>query len=172
MPPLKPVLQCQAEMDCAGVDEVVLVALCLDDPDTLWPYTVKPHHKAQTKLREAVTDFWEIVQSGKAPKPNYDRDGAALSAVSLLTPKAPDILRPDDPEGELDGKVAHYMALSKAKGTTEREIKALKAEFLELLMDYEVLETAGHRIKVGQMAERQQPATTIKAHVRLYPKKK
>lgn len=88
----------------------------------------RPKLYAETERR--VAEFWESVRSNKPPKPDYTRDGDALSELYGSPDETVIDLRRDNRMPEL---MQEYLDAKEAERATGCRVDAAKAEILEKL---------------------------------------
>lgn len=77
--PIDYLLQCQAQLACTGKPRHGLVA-CVGG-NSLYRMEIARHDRVVAKIENAVRRFWQSIDEGKEPKPNFAADAAAISQL-------------------------------------------------------------------------------------------
>lgn len=143
-PPLHYLLQSQAYQGLAGVAWGDVIVLVGGNELRRFQYEFRPTVYAEVERR--VADFWQSIEAGRAPKPDYARDGASIATV---------IGEPDDTLIDLTRNnraallAAEFLdAKSRAKAA-DADAEAAKAELLETIGTAGAAMLEGYRVGCG-----------------------
>lgn len=158
-PPFWIVLQLQTELMLTGATWGVVAALLIDP----WRfdvaiYEIEAHAGAHKRIRQAVQDFWQAVDSRQQPRADFERDSALLSAMyPVEQPGAELDLRHDNRMPEL---VSRWRELTAAGNAAEAELDTVKAEIKERMGSAAAANGNGWRItwKTQHWKEQFRPA--------------
>lgn len=78
-PPLRYLLQVQAQLACTGASDAILIALIAGD--RLVKCDIPRHDDAIDEIRRRVTAFWSSIANDEEPPPEFGRDGEAMRSV-------------------------------------------------------------------------------------------
>lgn len=79
--PMHILLQVQHELACTGLSKAWLVALV--GGNRLLRMIVEARPVTQQKLCDAVISFWDSIEDGREPDPDFTEDGDAIAALSV-----------------------------------------------------------------------------------------
>lgn len=141
-PPINYLLQIQSYTGLAGCDWGDVIVLVGGNELRRFQYDFRPVVYADIEARVAA--FWQSVRAGKAPKPDYTRDGETIAA-----------LHPDATDAVIDMRRdnrAHILAVEfiEAKAREKAaagEADAIKAEMLDKLGDAGTALLEGYTVK-------------------------
>jgi predicted phage-related endonuclease len=130
-PPLWIALQAMAEMHLTESDFAIIAALVVDD----WALTLETVEvpylpKLVEQMREKVTLFWQMVELGHLPAPDYGEDGKTIAKVFAEDDGTELDLSTDN---ELPEIVDQLTALKMARKTAEDGIEEAQAKILHRL---------------------------------------
>lgn len=127
-PPLNYLLQSQSYQGLAGVTWGDVIVLVGGNDLRRFQYDFRP--KVYAEIEARVAEFWRDVEAGKAPKPDYSRDGKAISEI-YGDPSATVIdMRHDNRMPEL---LTEYLAAREAEVLAGARVDACKAEIMDKL---------------------------------------
>src|SRR3546814_4593265 len=113
--------------DCDWGDVIVLVG---GNELRRFEYEFRPVIYADIEAR--VEAFWQSIRKGKAPRPEYSRDGDVIAEIySNATDDVKD-LRADNRAVMM---AAEYLSAKQMEKQSAAEADAIKAEFMELIGD-------------------------------------
>lgn len=130
-PPLNYLLQSQTYQGLAKVqwgDMIVLVG-----GNELRRYQYDFRAKLFTEIETRVAEFWQSVQSGKAPKPDYAKDGRAVAELYGNPGDTAVDLRRDNRMPEL---LTEYLEAKEAEALAGARVDAAKCELLEKMGEH------------------------------------
>lgn len=106
------------------------VAVLVVDPYDFHVIDVPVHEKLIRRIRNLVTDFWTMVESGKEPEPDWLRDGAAVAEVYRDSmPDRKDLTA----SSELDHAAARFVDAREAHTLSGKAIDDLRPRILHAL---------------------------------------
>jgi hypothetical protein len=167
-PPLWIALQAMAEMHLTESDFAIIAALVVDD----WALTLEtvevPYLPRQVEqMREKVVLFWQMVELGHLPAPDYGEDGKTIAQVYLEDHGDELDLTADN---ELPEIVSQLTALRMARKTADDGIDEAQARIRHRLGNAHSARYQGGRItltpvnvKAHQVAASSYRRLTIKA---------
>lgn len=127
-PPLNYLLQSQSYQGLAGVTWGDVIVLVGGNELRRFQYNFRP--KVYAEIEARVAEFWRDVEAGKAPKPDYGRDGKAIAEI-YGDPTATVIdMRHDNRMPEL---LTEYLAAREAEVLAGARVDAFKAEIMDKL---------------------------------------
>lgn len=141
-PPINYLLQIQSYIglaDCNWGDVIVLVG---GNELRRFEYDFRPVVYADIEAR--VASFWQSVRSGKAPKPDYTRDGDTIASLVPNATNAVIDLRRDNRAACL---AVDWMDAKAREKAAAAEADAIKAEFLDKLGDAGTALLDGYSVK-------------------------
>lgn len=140
-PPLNYLLQSLAYQGLAQVEWGDVIVLVGGNELRRYQYEFRPVIFADMEAR--VAEFWASVRAGKPPKPDYHRDGAAISEVNGLSDGGLIDLRHWNRGTEL---AATFMEAKQRERLAKDEAEAAKAEMLERMGDATSAMLEGFRV--------------------------
>lgn len=146
-PPLNYLLQVQAYLGLACRNWGDVVVLVGGNELRRFQYEFRP--ALYVEIEKRVAEFWASIRAGKAPKPDYSRDGDTIAG---LHPTATDEvldLRSDNRAHDL---AATWLAASERKKAAEADAEAAKAELLDKLGGAGVALLEGMTVKCPSVA--------------------
>lgn len=129
-PPLNYELQLQDQMACTDRKWGCLAVLIGGNNLRMFEYDARPATAA--KLCAAVTSFWGSIIANEPPKPDYSRDGDALSAIYAATSLNGVIDLSED--NRFPTLCADYKMARKVAGEADKLGDSIKAEMLEKII--------------------------------------
>jgi predicted phage-related endonuclease len=141
-PPLQYQLQAMAYMGLSGSswgDIVILVG-----GNELRRFQIEFRPKLFAEIERRVEAFWQSIRDGKAPKPDYTRDGATIA--ELNTPGGDDLI---DLQGDNLAAIAaaEYLASDEISKEAAKRREAAKAELMDKLGEAGVAKLDGFIVK-------------------------
>lgn len=143
-PPLNYQLQAQTYAGLAKVGWCEVVSLVGGNDPRRFPMEFRPSVYASIEAR--VAEFWRSVEGGKAPKPDYARDGETIASA---------IGAPDDTLIDLRRNnraallAADFLEAKAREKAAARDADAAKAELLETIGTAGAAMLEGYRIGCG-----------------------
>ena len=164
--PMHIILQLQAQMACAKKDRGYLVA-CVGG-NRLYTAEIQAHAGTQARMEKAVTAFWQSIDAGDEPDPNFLKDAEAIAELYRMAGEA---------ELDLTGnnRLTHlcheYQAASEDAKEAENRKKAAKAEMITIIGDAKKVVLGGFKISATTTKDQEVQAHTKKGYrnFRLYP---
>lgn len=129
VPPLWIILQVQQEMLLEGVSWGAIAVLVVDPWS--WPihiYELKAHAGTHEILLSHVTRFWEHLDKGEEPAPDYARDSETLKSLYPRDNGEILDLSGDNYMNELIGNYESAKAALKARAADEKALKTIETE--------------------------------------------
>lgn len=125
-PPAHYLLQNLTYQGLAGCDWGDVIVLVGGNKLERFQYDIRPKIYADIEARVAA--FWQSVRDGKAPKPDYSRDGRTLvDVIGAPTDEVID-LRNDFDAGDLAGQ---YLAAKEVEKAAVQRADTIKAQLIE-----------------------------------------
>lgn len=125
--PLKYELQLQQEMMCSGEARADLAVLV--GGNTMHRYERTPRPAIVQIIAEAIEEFWQSIDAGTPPKPDYARDGAHLAALIKMQDGTSKDFRGNNYLNNLCGE---YLQWSKKEAEAKKAKEAIRAELLDM----------------------------------------
>ena len=129
-PPLWIAIQAMCEQHLTGVDFALVAALVIDYGLTLELVDVPYVPKLIESARDRVVSFWELVDAGKLPPPDYGADKKHLAAVYAQDDGTELDLTGDNAFPEI---VERFEALKMARQTAQDGVDEAQAEIMHRL---------------------------------------
>lgn len=126
-PPLYAVIQAIVEAHLTGAAWAGVAALVVGHGIELSIVDVPLHAGIIERVRSETAAFWRMVESGKAPDPDYGHDGAILAAVYAEADGSEIDLRGDN---EIGGLLAERAAISADMSIAKKRADEIKAALL------------------------------------------
>jgi putative phage-type endonuclease len=152
-PPTWVALQTLTEMMLADASRG-LIAVLIVDPWSLdlKLYDVPRNEAAETRLKEAVAQFWDDIANDREPKVDYARDRDLISFIyPRSTPGAEIDLSTDNRIQEILAKRARMMRLM---GMAEERKKAIDTEIRAKMRNAETAIVPGWRVKLMNISRK------------------
>jgi len=143
-PPLNYQLQAQTYAGLAKVGWCDIITLVGGNDPRRFQMEARPTVFAEIERR--VAEFWQSVEAGKAPKPDYSRDGDTIAAVIGAPDDTLIDLRRNNRAGLLAADFLNAKARVKA---AELEADTAKAELLEIIGTAGAAMLEGYRVGCG-----------------------
>ncbi|MET0439163.1 MAG: YqaJ viral recombinase family protein [Devosia sp.] len=142
-PPLHYLIQPQVYAGLAGTDWADVIVMVLGGKSDLerFQYDFRPVLYADIEAR--VSNFWQSIEDGKPPKPDYARDGDAIASVIGEPDDTLVDLRRNNRAGLLAADFLDAKARAKA---ADMEADAAKAELLEIIGTAGAAMLEGYRV--------------------------
>lgn len=145
-PPLNYLIQSQAYQGLAGVEWGDVIVLVGGNELRRFEYQFRPVIYADIVAR--VERFWESVREGRAPKPDYSRDGDTIAQLYDPADTVID-LRRDNRMPEL---MQEFLDAKEAERAAACRVDAAKAEILEKLGNNSTALVEGYSCRVPLQA--------------------
>lgn len=146
-PPLHQLLQAQTYAGLDGVEWADVIVLVGGNSLERHQYDFRPSLFA--KIERRVEEFWTSVRAGKAPKPDYSRDGKVLAELYADANETVIDLR-------LDNRATHlaceFLEAAEARKAAEAHEEALKAELLDKMRGHSVAMVEGYNVRAPTIA--------------------
>lgn len=148
-PPMAFQLQVQHEIACGGYAWGALGVLVGGNDPKVFEYD--RHPAAIAKIEAAVIEFWRTVHEGIEPKPDFERDLAAIEELYAVADlgKVADL---NDNSAFADA-CARYVAASARETEATKAKDAAKAEILSIQEDAALAVTKGFKVSTWNVAE-------------------
>lgn len=102
------------------------------------------HERLWQRLRQAVAEFWELVDSGEAPPPDWEKDGPAVIEVHRYSePDKRDLTA----EPELDALIRRYEKAREQEAAAAKLKETLRPQIIYALGNSEAGFTASFEIR-------------------------
>ena len=128
-PPLYAVIQAMVEAELTAASWAAVAALVVGHGIALHIVEVPRHDGILTRLRAEVADFWRTIDEGRAPEPDWKRDGGLIEALYQPTGEVIDLAA----DNSLPSLCDERERLSGEKSVAEARLKEIKAEILTRL---------------------------------------
>lgn len=128
-PPLYAVIQAIVEAELTGATWAAVAALVVGHGINLHIVEVPLHAGIIDRVRAEVADFWRVIGEGRAPEPDWKRDGQLIEALYAPTGEIVDL----SADNSLPALADEREGLSAAKSSAEARLKEIKAEMLTKL---------------------------------------
>lgn len=126
-PPLWIAIQAIIEAHLTGAGWAAVAALVIGYGIELHVVDVPVHPGIVTRIKSEVAAFWQMIERGEQPPPDYGKDAALIEQL-FARPEAVEIDLTAD--NELPEAVAEYMTLGTSLAEIEAMRKARRAEIL------------------------------------------
>ena len=143
-PPLHYLLQSQSYQGLAKVTWGDVIVLVGGNQLVRFQYDFRP--KIYSEIEARVAAFWRSIEAGKAPKPDYTRDGRVITETIGDPDDTVIDLRRDNRAALLAAEFLEAKARAKA---AETDADAAKAELIEKIGDAGTALLEGYRIGAG-----------------------
>lgn len=141
-------LQVQHQMEVADAEWVIIAPLV--GGNTPRPFYRQRNREYGQMIREKVAEFWAMVDSGKAPAPDYSVDGGTIAAL-LANDNGQTIDMSDN--NRLAEVVAEHAKASADYKDAETRKDAAKAEILMIIGESKTVVGTGFKISAGSVKE-------------------
>lgn len=142
-PPLHYLLQPQTYCGLGNGERCAIVALVGGNQLEKWEDDFRS--KLYSEVERRVDEFWHSIRAGKAPKPDYSRDGSTIGMLHSNATGGLIDLRLDNRTTIL---AAEFLEASAAKKAAEKNLEAIKSELLDKLGDHTEAMVEGYRVRV------------------------
>lgn len=112
-------------------------------------YEIPRHEGAEARIREGVAKFWDDVEYGREPDPDYAKDAQLIAALNagVTVSKTVDL----SADNYLPAVLAERLTLKDTIKTSETRVKEIDAEVLHKMGDAEVATLLGFTITNKQV---------------------
>lgn len=151
-------LQVQHQQEVADMEWTVIAPLV--GGNTPMPFVRMRDRQIGEAIREKVAEFWKMVDTGKAPDPDFNVDGGTIAAL-LANDNGATIDMSDN--NRLAEVVALHAVASADYKDAETRKDAAKAEILLIIGENKTVTGTGFKISAGSVKE--SPGTLIEPHM-------
>lgn len=151
-------LQVQHQQEVADMEWTVIAPLV--GGNTPMPFVRMRDRQIGEAIREKVAEFWKMVDTGKAPDPDFNVDGSTIAAL-LANDNGETIDMSDN--NRLAEVVAEHAKASADFKDAETRKDAAKAEILMIIGENKTVIGTGFKISAGSVKE--SPGTLIEPHM-------
>lgn len=151
-------LQVQHQQEVSDLEWTVIAPLV--GGNTPMPFYRLRDRAIGQAIREKVAEFWSMVESGKAPAPDYAQDAETIGRLLLNSNGETVDMKDNNRLAEL---VALHAQASEAYTAAETSKKAIKAEILDIIGPSAKVMLNGCYISAGTVKD--SPGTLIEAHM-------
>lgn len=151
-------LQVQHQQEVADMEWTVIAPLV--GGNTPMPFVRMRDRQIGEAIREKVAEFWKMVDTGKAPDPDFNVDGSTIAAL-LANDNGATVDMSDN--NRLAEVVALHAVASADFKDAETRKDAAKAEILLIIGENKTVTGTGFKISAGSVKE--SPGTLIEPHM-------
>lgn len=151
-------LQVQHQQEVADMEWTVIAPLV--GGNTPMPFVRMRDRQIGEAIREKVAEFWKMVDTGKAPDPDFNVDGSTIAAL-LANDNGATIDMSDN--NRLAEVVAEHAKASADYKDAETRKDAAKAEILMIIGENKTVIGTGFKISAGSVKE--SPGTLVEPHM-------
>lgn len=151
-------LQVQHQQEVADMEWTVIAPLV--GGNTPMPFVRMRDRQIGEAIREKVAEFWKMVDTGKAPDPDFNVDGSTIAAL-LANDNGETIDMSDN--NRLAEVVAEHAKASADFKDAETRKDAAKAEILMIIGENKTVIGTGFKISAGSVKE--SPGTLVEPHM-------
>lgn len=151
-------LQVQHQQEVADMEWTLIAPLV--GGNTPMPFVRMRDRQIGAAICEKVSEFWKMVDAGKAPDPDFNVDGSTIAAL-LANDNGATIDMSDN--NRLAEVVALHAAASADYKDAETRKDAAKAEILLIIGENKTVIGSGFKISAGSVKE--SPGTLIEPHM-------
>jgi putative phage-type endonuclease len=151
-------LQVQHQQEVADMEWTVIAPLV--GGNTPMPFVRMRDRQIGEAIREKVAEFWKMVDTGKAPDPDFNVDGSTIAAL-LANDNGETIDMSDN--NRLAEVVAEHAKASADFKDAETRKDAAKAEILIIIGENKTVIGTGFKISAGSVKE--SPGTLVEPHM-------
>lgn len=141
-------LQVQHQLMVTGLSVCYIAALEGGNKVHLIKRTPQP--QIIQAIKDKITKFWQDVEQGNEPKPNWERDADFIAKLNNFAEPGKVM---DVTPARLDELALEYGEVSKQASEMEKKKKALKAEMLTLIGESEKVIGENYTISAGVVGE-------------------
>lgn len=165
-PPLWIAVQAIIDAHMSGASWAAVAPLVVSYGIDLQVIDVPLHDGIVKRARAEVESFWRMVEGGHRPDPDYGRDGALIEQLYNPTREIISL----EADNALPALADEREALSAAKSSADKRLKAIKAEMLAKLGDAEAGRISDGRLITAKRIERAgyevKPSSYVKVDVK------
>jgi predicted phage-related endonuclease len=142
-PPLWIAIQAIIEAHLVGASWAAVAALVIGYGIDLHVIDVPIHPGIIERVKAETRKFWEMIEAGEEPAPDYGKDAAL---IEQLYQPIPDEILDLTGSNELPALLDERESLSEIRTATEKRLKEIKGELIANLKDYSAGRVADGRI--------------------------